>query len=70
MLAHRPSAGPSAEHGSENLLLIVAAAYKPEVAATLGSCMQDMLHGFFFFESRNMLHGLKAGLEGQPNVTV
>ena len=35
----------------------MAAAYKPEVAATLGSCMQGMLHG------------LKAGLEGQPNVT-
>ena len=34
-----------------------AAAYKPELAATLGSCMQGMLHG------------LKAGLEGQPNVT-
>jgi hypothetical protein len=32
-------------------------AYKPELAAKLGSCMQDMLHG------------LKAGLEGQPNVT-
>jgi hypothetical protein len=36
----------------------MAAAYKPEVAATLGSCMQGMLHG------------LKAGLEGQPNVTL
>ena len=35
----------------------MAAAYKPELAATLGSCMQDMMHG------------LKAGLEGQPNVT-
>ncbi len=35
----------------------MAAAYKPELAATLGSCMQDMLHD------------LKAGLEGQPNVT-
>jgi hypothetical protein len=31
----------------------MAAAYKPELAATLGSCM----------------HCLKAGLEGQPNVT-
>jgi hypothetical protein len=30
---------------------------KPELAATLGSCMQDMMHG------------LKTGLEGQPNVT-
>ncbi len=29
-----------------------AAAYKPELAATLGSCMQDMMHC------------LKAGLEG------
>jgi hypothetical protein len=36
----------------------MAAAYKPEVAATLASCMQGMLHG------------LKAGLEGQPNVTL
>jgi hypothetical protein len=36
----------------------MAAAYKPEVAATLGSCMQGMVHG------------LKAGLEGQPNVTL
>jgi hypothetical protein len=38
----------------------MAAAYKPELAATLGSCMQDMMHC------------LKAGLEyleGQPNVT-
>jgi hypothetical protein len=35
----------------------MAAAYKPELAATLGSCMQDMMHG------------LKAGPEGQPNVT-
>ncbi len=32
----------------------MAAAYKPELA---GSCMQDMMHG------------LKTGLEGQPNVT-
>jgi hypothetical protein len=29
----------------------MAAAYKPELAATLGSCMQDMMHG------------LKTGLE-------
>ncbi len=35
----------------------MAAAYKPELAATLGSCMQGMLHG------------LNAGLEGQPNAT-
>jgi hypothetical protein len=35
----------------------MAAACKPELAATLGSCMQDMMHG------------LKTGLEGQPNVT-
>jgi hypothetical protein len=40
----------------------MVAAYKPELAATLGSCMQDMMHG------------LKTGLdsrpsEGQPNVT-
>jgi hypothetical protein len=38
----------------------MAAVYKPELAATLGSCMQDMMHC------------LKAGLEGiegQPNVT-
>ena len=35
----------------------MAAAYKPELAATLGSCMQGMLHG------------LTAGLEGQPNST-
>ncbi len=35
----------------------MAAAYKPELAATLGSCMQDMMHC------------LKAGPEGQPNVT-
>ena len=36
----------------------MAAAYQPELAATLGSCMQDMMHG------------LKAGLEGQPNITL
>ncbi len=36
----------------------MAAAYKPELAATLGSCMQGI-----------MLQGLKAGLEGQPNST-
>jgi hypothetical protein len=36
---------------------MVAAYYKPELAANLGSCMQDMMHG------------LKTGLEGQPNVT-
>jgi hypothetical protein len=35
----------------------MAAAYKPELAATLGSCMQDIMHC------------LKAGPEGQPNVT-
>jgi len=43
----------------------MAAAYKPELAcyswllhaATLGSCMQDMMHG------------LKTGLDGQPNAT-
>jgi hypothetical protein len=35
----------------------MAAAYQPELAATLGSCMQGMTHC------------LKAGLEGQPNVT-
>ncbi len=35
----------------------MAAAYKPELAATLGSCMQDMVHC------------LKVGFEGQPNVT-
>jgi hypothetical protein len=35
----------------------VAAAYKPELAASLGSCMQDVMHG------------LKTGLKGQPNVT-
>jgi hypothetical protein len=35
----------------------MVAAYKPELAATLGSCMQDMMHG------------LKTGLDGQPNVT-
>ncbi len=35
----------------------MAAAYKPELAATLGSCMQDMMHC------------LKDGPEGQPNVT-
>ncbi len=35
----------------------MVAAYKLELAATLGSCMQDMMHG------------LKTGLEGQPNVT-
>jgi hypothetical protein len=35
----------------------VSVAYNPELAATLGSCMQDMMHC------------LKAGLEGQPNVT-
>ncbi len=35
----------------------MAVAYKPELAATLGSCMQDIMHC------------LKAGLEGQPNVT-
>jgi hypothetical protein len=38
----------------------MVAAYKPELAATLGSCMQDMI---------NMMHCLKAGPEGQPNVT-
>jgi hypothetical protein len=36
----------------------MAAAYKQELAATLGSCMQDMMHN------------LKAGLEGQPNVAL
>jgi hypothetical protein len=35
----------------------MVAAYKLELAATLGSCMQDMMHG------------LKTGLDGQPNVT-
>jgi hypothetical protein len=35
----------------------MVAAYKLELAATLGSCMQDMMHG------------LKTGPEGQPNVT-
>ncbi len=37
----------------------MAAAHKPELAAaaTLGSCMQDMMHC------------MKAGLEGQPNVS-
>ena len=35
----------------------MAVAYKQELAATLGSCMQDIMHC------------LKAGLEGQPNVT-
>ncbi len=34
----------------------MAAAYKPELAATLGSCMQDRHDALF-------------GLEGQPNVT-
>jgi hypothetical protein len=34
----------------------MAAAYNPELATILGSCMQDMLKG------------LKAGLEDQPNV--
>ncbi len=38
----------------------MAAAYKSELAATVERCMQDMLHG---------LNSLKAGLEGQPNVT-
>ena len=36
---------------------LMVAAYKPELATALGNCMQDILHG------------LKAGLEGQPNVT-
>ncbi len=36
----------------------MAAAYKPELAATLGSCIQDI-----------MMHCLKAGPESQPNVT-
>jgi hypothetical protein len=36
----------------------MAAAYKPELATTLGSCMPHMMH--------NML----VGLEGQPNVTL
>jgi hypothetical protein len=36
----------------------MAAAYKSDLAATLGSCMQDMMHN------------LKVGLEGQPNVTL
>jgi hypothetical protein len=35
----------------------MVAAYKPELAATLGSYMQDMMHG------------LKTGLDGQPDVT-
>jgi hypothetical protein len=37
----------------------MAAAYKAELAATLESCMQQ-----------DMMHNLKVGLEGQPNVTL
>ncbi len=36
---------------------LMAAAYKPELATIVGSCMQGMLKG------------LEAGLEGQPNAT-
>jgi hypothetical protein len=35
----------------------MAAAYKPDLAKRFGSCIQAMLQG------------LKAGLEGQPNIT-
>ena len=42
----------------------MVAAYKPELAATLGSCMQDMMHGL-----KQRVSGLKTGLDGQPNVT-
>jgi hypothetical protein len=38
----------------------MAAAYKPELAATLGSCMQDMMHG---------LKANLVGLERQPKAT-
>jgi hypothetical protein len=44
--------------GVRDWMAAATAAYKQELAATLGSCMQGMLHG------------LKAGLEGQPNVTL
>jgi hypothetical protein len=43
--------------GVREWMVAVVAAYKPELAATHGSCMQDMMHC------------LKTGLDGQPNVT-
>ncbi len=42
---------------ANNVRKLMVAAYKPELATILGSCMQGMLKG------------LRAGLEGQPNVT-
>ena len=42
---------------ADSVRQLMAAAYKPELATILGSCMQDMLKG------------LEAGLEGQPNAT-
>ncbi len=44
--------------GVSDVKVWMAAAYQPELAATLGGCIQDILHG------------LKAGLEGQPNVAL
>ncbi len=49
--------------GVRDVWVWMAAAYKPELAATLGSCMQDMMH------LMHCLNSLKAGPEGQPNVT-
>jgi hypothetical protein len=40
--------------GISDVRKLLAAAYKPELATSLGSCMQSILQG------------LEAGLEGQP----
>jgi hypothetical protein len=42
---------------ADNVRKLMAAAYKPELATSLGRCMH------------NMQKGLEAGLEGQPNST-
>ena len=52
-----PSTARALFDGVRDVREWMAAAYKPELAATLGSCMEDMMHC------------LKAGLEDQPNIT-
>ena len=59
---HTGLAATRAEHSAlfgevDDVRKLMAAAYKPELATILGSCMQSMLKGS------------EAGLEGQPNVT-
>jgi hypothetical protein len=60
--SHTMLAATRAEHNvlfdeADDVKKMMAAAYKPELATILGSCMQGMPKG------------LEAGLEGQPNVT-